>query len=116
MTEALEKIGKAGLAARALELLADHPETPEAWRPRILYRAALILEKLEFYEGACFRYEQLLQKYPGFSEAEKVGRQLDRLRTVRSDPTWSSFVRKKKTKLSSPSICACFLDGPRSRD
>lgn len=99
---ALEKIGKASLASRALELLADDPETPEVWRPRLLYRAAQILEKLEFFEGACFRYEQLLEKYPDFPEADKVRQKLEKLKTVHGDTTWSSFVRKKSDTLPVP--------------
>jgi len=94
LTEILEKLGKYGLAARALEILADDPATPEAWRPRILYRAARLLEKQEFYEAACYRYEQLLQKYPDFKEAEKIRFKLERLKTVRSDTTWLSYVKK----------------------
>lgn len=72
LTEALEKIGKSSLAARALEMLADDQNTPQAWRLSILYRAGRILGKLEFYEAVCFRYEQLLVKYPDFQEAAKV--------------------------------------------
>ncbi|RFT14960.1 MAG: Rhomboid family protein [Candidatus Saccharicenans subterraneus] len=102
LTGALEKIGKASLAARALELLVDDPETPEIWRPRLLYRAAQILEKLEFFEGACFRYEQLLEKYPDFPEVDKVRQKLEKLKTVHGDTTWSSFVRKKSDTMPVP--------------
>ena len=96
LTEVLERLGKSSLAARALEILADDPTTPESWRPRILYRAARLLEKQEFYEAACYRYEQLLQKYPDFKEAEKIRFKLERLKTVRSDTTWLSYVKKAR--------------------
>lgn len=102
LTGALEKIGKASLAARALELLVDDPETPDIWRPRLLYRAARILEKLEFFEAACFRYEQLLEKYPDFPEADQVRQKLEKLKTVHGDTTWSSLVRKKSDTLPVP--------------
>lgn len=96
LTEALEKMGKASLASRALENLADDPNTSETWRPRILYRAAGILEKLEFYEAAAHRYEQLLGLYPDFPEAAKVCWKLEKLKAVRSDNTWLSYAQKKR--------------------
>ncbi len=99
LTEVLEKTGRASLAARALEMLADDPATSEAWRPRILYRAARILERLEFYEAACYRYEQLLEKYPDFHAAETIRQKLEKLKTVKSELTWMSYVRKKQNNL-----------------
>ncbi|MCR4395239.1 MAG: rhomboid family intramembrane serine protease [Candidatus Saccharicenans sp.] len=99
LTDALEKIGKVSLAARALEMLADEPNTPEAWRSRILYRAARILKRLEFYEAACYRYQQLLEEYPDFKEAQKVKFRLERLKQAREEHTWTAFIQKKKGAL-----------------
>lgn len=95
LTEVLEKTGRARLAARALEMLADDKDTPQIWRPRILFRAARILEKLGLYEAACYRYEQLLEKFPDFKEAELVRFKLEKLKTACSDTTWTSLVQKK---------------------
>ncbi|MCI4444547.1 MAG: hypothetical protein JHC32_00795, partial [Candidatus Aminicenantes bacterium] len=71
-------------------------DTPETWRPRIIYRAARLLEKLELYEAACYRYEQLFERYPDFKVAEKVRFKLERLKQAKGEFTWTTFIQKKK--------------------
>ncbi len=84
--------GRTDLAARALEILADDENTPESVRPHLLYRAARLLEKLDDCEAACYRYEQLLSKYPDFSDVDKAKFRLERLKSVTQDYSWTSFI------------------------
>jgi len=96
LNEVLIRTGLTDLAARSLEILDDDPATPESQRPHILYRAARLLEKLEAYEAACFRYEQLLSRYPDFPEVEKIKYKIERLKSVSQDYSWATFIKRRR--------------------
>ncbi len=68
LTSVLEQSGWPHIAARALEALSDDPRTPAVWGGPILFQMARLLEKLQLREAACFRYEQLLERYPNFKK------------------------------------------------
>lgn len=80
LTDVLERGGWSDLAAQVLEALADDPATPRLWAERILFRLARLLEKIHLREAACFRYEQLLERYPDFPKKSLVVYKLERLR------------------------------------
>lgn len=82
LTPWLKNIGKINLACRALEVLVDRPETPAEWRKNFLLQVAMMLEKLELYEAALNRYQQLLQSFQDFSPKEFVLRKIEVLKKL----------------------------------
>jgi len=82
LTPWLRNIGKINLACRALEALVDRPETPAEWRKNFLLQVAMMLEKLELYEAALNRYEQLLQGFPDFLPKDFVLRKIEVLKKL----------------------------------
>jgi membrane associated rhomboid family serine protease len=82
LTPWLKNTGKINLACRALEVLVDGPETPAEWKKNFLLQVALMLEKLELYEAALNRYQQLLQSFPDFSPKDFVLRKIEVLKKL----------------------------------
>jgi len=82
LTPWLKNIGKINLACRALEVLVDRPETPAEWKKNFLLQVAMMLEKLELYEAAINRYQQLLQSFQDFSPKEFVLRKIEVLKKL----------------------------------
>jgi len=95
LTDVLVRTGLIDLASRSLEILADDPGTPESQRPHILYRAARLLEKLDACEAACHRYEQILSRYPDFKDVDRVRFRLERLKSIKQDYSWTSFLQSR---------------------
>lgn len=79
LTSPLQRSGGSDLAARALEVIADDPKTPQRWAERNLFKLAQILEELRLPEAARFRYEQLLERFPDFPKRELVQYKIKRL-------------------------------------
>jgi len=82
LTPWLENMGKINLACRALEILVDRPETPADWKKNFLLQVAMMLEKLELYEAALNRYQQLVQDFPDFSPKDFVLRKIEVLKKL----------------------------------
>lgn len=49
---------------RTLEMLVDHPDTPELLREKSWFLAAKLLEKLQLHDAALGYYERFAERYP----------------------------------------------------
>jgi membrane associated rhomboid family serine protease len=64
ITKLLYNEGSFDLAARTLEQLIEHPDTPEPLREKALFITAKLLEKMSLNEAAIRYYKQLADSYP----------------------------------------------------
>jgi membrane associated rhomboid family serine protease/TolA-binding protein len=60
----LYREGEYDLASRTLEMLVEHPHTPEPLRERSMLLAAKLLDKLSLHEAAQVYYERFTECYP----------------------------------------------------
>lgn len=60
----LYRDGDHDLASRTLEMLVDHPDTPEPLREKSWFLAAKLLEKLQLHDAALGYYERFAERYP----------------------------------------------------
>jgi TolA-binding protein len=82
LTFHLRRGGWTSLAAHALECIVENPATLRRWAELCLLKLGQILEELCLPEAARFRYEQLLKRYPDFSQRELVQYKIKRLTSV----------------------------------
>lgn len=60
----LYREGNYDLASRTMEMLVEHPETPEPLREKSILLVAKLLEKMTYNEAAKVYYERFLECYP----------------------------------------------------
>jgi membrane associated rhomboid family serine protease len=76
----LYREGDYDLASRTLEMLVDHPDTPEPFREKSMLLAARLLDKLTLHEAALVYYKRFIESYPASAHCATV---LIRLNTLR---------------------------------
>jgi TolA-binding protein len=72
--------GDYDLASRTMEMLVDHPDTPEPIREKSMLLAAKLLDKLTLHEAAQVYYKRFIESYPTSAQCASV---LVRLETLR---------------------------------
>jgi tetratricopeptide (TPR) repeat protein len=60
----LYREGDYNLASRTLEIMVDHPDTPEPLREQSMLLVAKLLERLTFHEASQGYYERFIESYP----------------------------------------------------
>lgn len=68
----LYREGEYDLASRTLEMLVEHPDTPEPLREKSMFLAVKLLDKLALHEAAQGYYERFAECYP-FSQLKFGG-------------------------------------------
>ena len=76
----LYREGDYDLASRTMEMLVDHPDTPEPIREKSMLLAAKLLDKLALHEAAQVYYKRFIESYPTSAQCASV---LVRLETLR---------------------------------
>lgn len=79
LTFHLRRGGWAWVAAHALECIVENPATSRRWAELCFLKLGQILEELGLPEAACFRYEQLLKRYPDSAHRSLVLYRMKRL-------------------------------------
>jgi membrane associated rhomboid family serine protease/Tfp pilus assembly protein PilF len=75
----LYREGDYDIASRTLEMLVDHPDTPEPIREKSMLLAAKLLDKLALHEAALIYYKRFIKSYPDSAHRATV---LVRLETL----------------------------------
>lgn len=76
----LYREGDHDLASRTLEMLVEHPDTPEPLREKCWFLAAKLLEKMELHEAAHGYYERFAERYPASQHVDYAQARLETLR------------------------------------
>lgn len=76
----LYREGDYDLASRTLEILVEHPDTPELLRERSMLLAAKLLDKLALHEAAQICYERFVGSYPASAHHSSALQRLEFLR------------------------------------
>ena len=75
----LYREGDYDLASRTMEMLVDHPDTPEPIREKSLLLAARLLDKLALHEAALVYYKRFMENYPASEHCATVVERLEAL-------------------------------------
>jgi tetratricopeptide (TPR) repeat protein len=68
----LYREGDYDLASRTMEMLVDHPDTPEPFREKAMLLAAKLLDKLTLHEAALVYYKRFIENYPASEHCASV--------------------------------------------